>query len=50
MSESNPCWPFLTAEESAQYHELQAAGYALLKQAHEMFLPAAYARMDEKKK
>ena len=50
MSEKNPYWPFLTREEREAYDALQAQGYALLGQAHALFLPAAYADLAAKKK
>lgn len=33
-------WPFATEAEHARYEALRAAGYAQLKQAHELFMQA----------
>lgn len=37
-------WPFASKAEKDEYEELKEAGYALLKQAHELFMAAAARR------
>ena len=37
-------WPFDTAEEAVQYADIRSRGYALLREAHEMWLKAVEDR------
>ena len=37
-------WPFDTAEEAAQYADIRSSGYALLREAHDMWLKAVEDR------
>jgi len=37
-------WPFDTAEEAAQYADIRSRGYAMLREAHDMWLKAVEDR------
>ena len=37
-------WPFDTAEEAAEYADIRSRGYALLREAHELWLKAIEGR------
>ena len=37
-------WPFDTEEEAAEYADIRSRGYALLREAHELWLKAIEGR------